>query len=215
VFDRRARELCSPVLDAVGGRLARAGVKANPLTGLGWAVGVGACVAVGLRLWPLALVAWLLNRLIDGLDGALARRLGATDFGGYLDLLADFSIYSGFIVALAVAEPGARLASAVLLFTYYLSGAALLGASALLDRRGIERDDERAVRFLGGLAEGLETMIAYVIIVVAPSLAVWVEWVFASMVLVTAFQRVVWARRALRGVVRATSVSANVHSPAT
>lgn len=199
MFDRRARELCRPALDTAGEHLAHLGVRANPLTGLGWTIGVVACVAVGLKLWPLALVAWLVNRLIDGLDGALARRVGATDFGGYLDLVADFSIYAGFIVALAIAEPSARIASVVLLFAYYISGTALLAASALLDRRGIERGDDRSVRFLGGLAEGLETLLAYVIIVIVPSLAVWVEWIFAVMVLVTAAQRVNWARRALSG----------------
>jgi len=214
VFDRRARELCRPVLDTAGEQLAHLGVRANPLTGLGWTIGVVACVAVGFRWWLLALVAWLVNRLIDGLDGALARRVGATDFGGYLDLVADFSVYAGFVVALAIAEPSTRIVSVVLLFAYYLSGTALLAASAMLERRGIERGDERSVRFLGGLAEGLETMLAYVIIVVVPSIAVWVEWIFAVMVLITAAQRVIWSRRALSRVTPASGRDPSIRSDA-
>jgi phosphatidylserine synthase len=181
----------------VGGWLFRRGVSAKAVTGAGWTIGVVACVAVRLGFWVLALVAWLLNRVIDGIDGAVARREGATDRGGYLDLMADFSIYSGFVVAVAVAMPAARLASAVLLFTYYLSGAALLAASGLLDRTGAAGRDERSIRFLGGLAEGVETTIAYVLIIVASSRAALIEWVFAAMVFVTAIQRVVWASRAL------------------
>jgi len=210
MFDRRARELCKPALDVVGERLARVGIRANPLTGFGWVVGAGACVAVGFRLWIIALVAWLLNRAIDGLDGALARRLGATDLGGYFDLLSDFSIYSGFILALAIAVPGARVASAVLLFSYYLSGTALLGVSAILDRRGIGLGDDRSLRFLGGLAEGLETMVAYVIILVLPAQAVVVEWIFAAMVLITVLQRITWARRALQAPTEPPSLRADV-----
>ncbi len=199
MFDRRARELCQPVLIGASGQLSRLGVRANTLTGIGWLAGVGACVAVGFRLWTLALLAWLLNRFIDGLDGALARRRGVTDLGGYLDLLCDFSVYAGFVVALAIALPATRLASVTLLFSYYLSGTALLAASALLDRRGIGRVDDRSISLLGGVAEGLETMVAYVAILIAPSSAQWVEWTFTFMVLLTVVQRVVWTRRVLRG----------------
>ena len=197
MFDRRARILCSPALDLLAGRLGRLGVRANLVTGSGWLVGVGACVAVGFRLWALALTGWLLNRLLDGLDGAIARRRGATDFGAYLDVVADFSIYSGFIVALAIARPEARVASAVLLGAYYLSGVALLGGAALLDRHNVVRSDERGVRFMGGLAEGLETIFAYVLILLAPTLIVAVEWIFAAMVLVTAIQRLTYVHHAL------------------
>ena len=197
MLDRRVRTLSRPFLDRVGGWLSDRGVPANAVTGVGWMFGVIACVAVGLGFWVLALVLWLLNRVIDGIDGAVARRGGATDRGGYLDLMADFSIYSGFVVAVALATPAARLASVVLLFTYYLSGAALLAASGLLDRAGAAGRDERSIRFLGGLAEGVETTIAYVLIIVLPSRAALIEWVFAVMVMVTAIQRVVWASRAL------------------
>lgn len=197
MFDRRARDLCRPAFERAGGALARRRVSALSVTTTGWLLGVGACVAVGLRWWVLALVGWWANRLFDGLDGALARRVGATDLGGYLDVLADFSIYSGFVVALAVAEPSTRLAGVVLLGTYYLSGAALLTASALLERRGVGDVGDRSLTFLGGLAEGLETVLAYSVILVVPSIASSVEWIFAAMVLVTAVQRVAWVRRAL------------------
>lgn len=198
MFDRQVRLVCTPVLDAASGQLARRGVRANALTLAGWVFGATACVAVGFKIWALALVAWLVNRVFDGLDGALARQRGATDFGGFLDIVADFSVYAGFVVALAVAVPGARVASAVLLFTYYLSGTALLGGCALLDRRGVQRTDERSLRFLGGIAEGLETVVAYTVIVVVPTFATEVEWVFAAMVLVTFVQRVFVVRGVLR-----------------
>ena len=212
MFDRRARELCRPVLDASAARIARLGVSANTLTGVGWLVGVGACVAVTQRQWALALLAWLVNRALDGLDGSLARRRGASDLGGYLDLLSDFSIYAGFVVAFAIAEPSTRLAATVLLFSYYLSGTALLAGSTLLERRGVERFDERSMNLLGGLAEGLETMVAYVVMLLVPSIAAPVEWLFASMVLVTVAQRAQRVRRALTGSRHVTSTLVDVRT---
>jgi phosphatidylglycerophosphate synthase len=45
---------------------------------------------LALRWYGAALAAILLNRLLDGLDGALARRRGLTDAGGFLDISLDF-----------------------------------------------------------------------------------------------------------------------------
>ena len=78
-----------------------------------------------------------MNRLLDGLDGALARCSAASDMGGFLDIVADFSIYGGFLVALAFAVPGARVALVVLIFAYYVSGTALLALSSIEERRAV------------------------------------------------------------------------------
>lgn len=197
MFDPALRRALAPSLDRVGAALAHRGWRAGSLTVAGWLAGIGAIGAVLAHQWLWALGAWWANRVLDGLDGALARRRGATELGGFLDLIADFSIYSGLPLAVAVVEPGARLATAALLVTYYLSGTALLGGSAILDRRGVARD-ERSLRLLGGLAEGAETVVAYSVLLAWPSEAPAIEWAFAALVGVTALQRVVRVVRVLR-----------------
>lgn len=189
MLDAPVRRALGPGLDAAAAGLDRLGVRPLAVTGVGWLVGIGACVAVATSHWWLALVLWLANRLLDGLDGPLARRHGATDLGGYLDLVADFSVYGGFVVAVAVAVPEARLACAVLLLAYYLSGTAFLTLSPLLAKRG-DRGDGRSVLFVGGLAEGTETVLAYVVFCLVPDHAATVAWVFAAMVALTAVQRI-------------------------
>ncbi len=198
MLDRRVRRLLSPALDAVGVRLAGAGVRPLALTGAGWVAGVGACVAVGFGQWTLGLVLWLANRLLDGLDGPVARRRGATDLGGFLDIVADFSIYAGFVLAVAVAVPDARVAALALLTAYYVSGTAFLALSSLIERRGGELGDERSLRFVGGLAEGTETVIVYVLFCVFPGHAALIAWVFTVAVAITAAQRVAVGVRILR-----------------
>lgn len=178
-------------------RLSRAGVPASLVTGVGWVVGVAACVAVWRQAWIPALVLWLLNRLLDGLDGPVARHTGPTDLGGFLDIVADFSIYAGFVLAVAFALPEARLACVVLLTTYYLSGCTFLALSSLLEKRGGVSVDGRSLRFVGGLAEGTETVVAYSLICIVPGWAVTLVWVFAAAVGVTAVQRVLLGVRLL------------------
>jgi len=184
------RAALTPPLERIGRRLAAAGVRPLALTGIGWLVGVGACVAVGARLWSLGLALWLVNRLLDGLDGAVARVIGPTERGAFLDIVADFSIYSGFLVGLAVAVPGARLACVVLLSTYYVSGTAFLALSSLLERRRAGAADGRSLHFVGGLAEGTETIATYVLICLLPAHATVIAWVFAAAVAFTAAQRI-------------------------
>jgi len=200
MFDVRIRRALAPVLDTAGRGLADRGVRPGVLTGVGWLLGVGACISAGFALWPLALGLWLSNRLFDGLDGPVARARGATDVGGFLDVVADFTIYAGFVVGVAVAVPEARVACLVLLFAYYVSGTALLAQSSLLERRRDVRvrPDQRSLRFIGGLAEGAETIIVYVLFCLFPASAAVIAWVFAGLVAVTAVQRVAGGVLALR-----------------
>jgi phosphatidylglycerophosphate synthase len=207
VFDTRARRLLGPTLEGAGARLSDLGVRPLTLTAAGWLAGVGACVAVAQQAWTLGLLLWLANRLLDGLDGPVARRRGATDLGGFLDIVADFSIYAGFVVAVAVAVPEARLGCVALLSAYYVSGTAFLALSSLVERRGdLGRgltggltDDGRSLRFVGGLAEGAETVLVYALICLVPGWAVGLVWVFTAAVAVTAVQRIVLGVRLLAG----------------
>lgn len=197
MIDRRAREALQPALTALARPLDRWGLGPTAVTVAGLVVGVGACAAAALAAWPVALALWLLNRLADGVDGALARLQtgGGGARGGYVDLMADFAVYGGFVAGCAVGQPTARLACLVLLLAYYLNGAALLAHAALT--RGPEGSDDRSVVFLGGLAEGAETVVVHALMVVVPSQMAPIAWAFAVLVAITVVQRVTWTVRTL------------------
>lgn len=198
MLDRPVRRVLGPVLDRIGRRLAAAGVPANRLTAAGFVLGVAAAAVAATSRWWLALALWLISRVFDGLDGAVARAGTPSDAGAFLDIVADFTVYGAFVVGVAVAVPDARLACAVLLFTYYVNGASLLAYSSLAERRRLAARDERSVRFLGGLTEGTETVIVHSLFCVLPAAAALIAWVFAAGVGATALWRVVFAARALR-----------------
>src|SRR6516225_1763847 len=198
MLDTRMRAALGPALDSVGLRLARAGVAPVALTAAGWVAGAGACAATALRAWPVALVLWLANRLLDGLDGPTARAAGrSSEAGGFLDIVADFSVYAGIVLALAIALPAARLACVALLTAYYISGTAFLALSSLAERRRQRLGDDRSLRFVGGLAEGSETIAVYLLLFLLPRHAVVIIWAFTAAVAVTAAQRVAFGVRLL------------------
>lgn len=197
MLDARARALYQPGIERVARRAARMGVSASAVTAAGLAAGVATCVAVAFEQWLLALALWLVNRTLDGLDGAVARLAQPTDLGGMLDFLADFVVYGGFVVAVSIATPDARVACAVLLAAYLLNNVALLSFASLIEKRGLGLGDERSLRFTAGLTEGTETAIAYTAICLVPAHAGTIAWIFAAMVLFTVAQRVALAVRVL------------------
>ncbi len=204
MFDAALRRAYAPLVARTADGLHRRAVPAAGLTAGGLVLGLGAAGSAALGWWWLALGLWLASRVVDGLDGAVARLEGPTPRGGFVDLVADFTVYAAFVAGVAVRIPGARLAAVVLLCTYYVSGAAFLTWASLdaerradRSRRGLALGDGRSVRFVGGLAEGFETIVAYAVVCVVPRHAAGVLWVFAALVAVTAGQRVVFAVRDL------------------
>ena len=165
-LDQRVRGLLGPGLDRLAGVLAARGASADGLTVSGLVLALVAAGALAGRLWLPALVLWLLSRLADGLDGPLARRAGGgTDLGGFRDVVADFLAYGAWVVALGVALPDARVAALALLLAYYVNGTAFLALSSIAERRHQRVvDDGRSLQFVGGLAEGTETVTVHALL---------------------------------------------------
>ena len=119
MLDRHLHPRIKPLLHQCVRVLDKPGITPDGLTLVGFAIGVLALPFLALGWYLAALVAILLNRLLDGLDGALARRRELTDAGGFLDISLDFLFYAlvpfGFI--LAAPEQNA-LAGGWLLFAF-------------------------------------------------------------------------------------------------
>lgn len=203
VLDDTMRPVLSRVLAPLVRGADRIGLAPLHLTLLGLLGGVGAAVAAATGRWWWALALWLLGRVPDGMDGLLARRQGtASDRGGFVDLMADFAVYGGFVLGVAVGAPQARVACAALLVTYYLNGSAFLAISGLAEKRRQRfGDPRRSLQFVRGLTEGTETVVAHAVIAllgaVQPDLLPTAVWVFAALVAVTVVQRLVFGWRLL------------------
>ncbi|KDB03522.1 hypothetical protein U879_11590, partial [Defluviimonas sp. 20V17] len=132
MLDAPLRRVIDPPLDILGRALAKTGVSADTVTILGLITGLLAALAIALGAPHLALWLVLLSRLADGLDGAVARATTRTDFGGYLDITADFLFYGAVPLAFVIANPATNgLAGALLLTSFYVNGASFLGYAIL------------------------------------------------------------------------------------
>jgi phosphatidylglycerophosphate synthase len=199
MLDGTLRPFIEPPLDRLGLRLVRAGVSANAMTLGGFAVGLLALPLLAAGAYGGALVAILINRLADGLDGAIARRRGASDLGGYLDIVCDFMFYGAVVFGFALAAPDNGLAAAFLLLAFIGTGGSFLAFAAMAARRKIETRSRgpKSLYYLGGLTEGTETIAFFVACCIFPGAFVPLAWIFAAACWITTATRVLSAWRML------------------
>ncbi|MFN8828688.1 MAG: CDP-alcohol phosphatidyltransferase family protein [Labrys sp. (in: a-proteobacteria)] len=192
MLDGLARRVIDPPLNAAGRRLAAAGVTADGVTTAGLVAGLGAAVAIALHAPLLGLVLIGLSRLLDGLDGAVARASAKTDRGGYLDIVFDFIFYGAVPLAFAVADPAMAIPAAVLLFAFYVNGASFLAYAIFAAKRGLETRGrgDKSLYFTAGLAEGTETIAVFVAMCLWPAGFALLAYGFAALCLVTAAARI-------------------------
>jgi phosphatidylglycerophosphate synthase len=198
MFDALIRPVIDPLLNRQGAALARARVGADVVTLAGLALGLGAAALIALGAPGWALLPLLLSRLADGLDGAVARATAKTDFGGYLDIAADFFFYGAVPMAFVWLDPAANgAAGAFLLTSFYVNGTTFLGYAILAERRRMESAARgaKSLYFTGGLLEGTETIAFFVLICLAPVWFAPAAWVFGALCFVTAGSRVLLARQ--------------------
>jgi phosphatidylglycerophosphate synthase len=199
MLDPVLRRWISPRLDRAGIWLAQQGVSANMASLAGLAIGLLAVPLLANGHYEAALGVILLNRFIDGLDGAIARQNGVTAFGGYLDIICDMVFYAAVPVGFALASPDNALWAALLLGSFVCTAASFLGRAVMAAQRG-EPDDGRRGRksffYAPGIVEGTETIVAFVLFCLFPTRFPWLAGLFALLCCWAATARVVDAYRA-------------------
>lgn len=196
MIDTYIRPLINPPLNAVGRFLARRGVGANTVTAAGLAVGLAAALAILAGSFLLACGLILMNRIIDGLDGAVARASVSSDLGGYFDIASDYVFYVSVPLAFAVVDPAANaLSAAALLGGFCLTATSFLAFAIVAAKRGISTDahGKKSFFYSTGLVEGTETVVFFLLMSAWPSAFAPLAWGFALLCLLTAVQRAVMA----------------------
>jgi len=198
MFDARLRPLIDPPLNAAGRALARTGIGANAVTLAGLIPALGAGLAIAHQHYLLGLALIALNRLLDGLDGAVARANGISDLGGYLDTLADFAFYIAVPLGFGFAASANTMPAMVLIASFTLTGVSFLAFAAIAGKRGAEMSAHGTKSFFysTGIAEGAETIAVFAAMCLWPAQFPVIAYGYAGLCLLTVVQRSLMARRA-------------------
>ncbi len=198
MLDGWARRRIDPALDRVAGALHAAGISANAITLSAFAIGAAAALAIALGALWTGLILDLVERLGDGLDGAVAKRAGRTDLGGYLDIVLDFAFYGMIPLAFVILDPAANgIPGALLIAVFYANGASFLAYAAIAEKRGLAGNARgpKSLFFTTGLAEATETIAVFVAFCLFPDWFAILAYAFAALTAYTALSRVVLAWR--------------------
>jgi phosphatidylglycerophosphate synthase len=201
VLDRAVQHVLKPVLGRIARGLVRAGVGADALTFIGFAIGMAAAVAIVFQLFMTGLVLLLLSRLMDGLDGAVARLTQPTDRGGFLDITLDFLFYAAIPLAFAVVDPAQNaLPAAVLLASFMGTASSFLAFAIVAAKRELASTEfpDKSFYFLGGLTEATETIAAFVAMCLWPQWFAPIAYGFAALCALTTALRITWGWQRFR-----------------
>ncbi len=192
------------------------GVSPTTITSTACLIGVASGVAAAGGQYGAALGLWGMNRLLDGLDGTIARVNGRqSDLGAYLDLVLDMVVYAAIPLGMTFSlnVPGNVWALAVLFASFYINSATWLVLSSLLEKRNMgarARGELTTITMPKGLIEGMETIVFYSLFFVFPGSLNVLYSVMAGLVLFSAAQRIGWAIRHLTSENRMITVSSPV-----
>ena len=184
MLDRALSALIQRPLVALARGAVALKLRADAITFAGFFVGMAAALAIaaGQPLWGLALM--LSSRLLDGLDGAVARLTAPTDRGAFLDITLDFLFYASIPLAFAIVDPvNNALAAAVLLAAFMGTASSFLAFAVLAERRGLKSEawPHKGLFYLGGLTEASETLICFVLMCLWPAHFAWLAYAFAAL----------------------------------
>lgn len=197
MFDTPLRK----IKDQVGAPLARRLSRVSPITIslIGLVIALLAAWSAYRQIYFAAFALWILNRVLDGLDGLLARLHNKqSDFGGYVDILTDFVAYAALPIGLVAGSPSSEryLALAFMLASFYINTASWMYLAALLEKRALHGSDtQTSIVMPAGLIGGFETIVAYSVFTLFPEQTALLFSIFGVLVFFTIIQRVIWAKK--------------------
>lgn len=196
MLDAWMRRRIDPPLDRLGRSAAKVGLRANHVTYAGIALGIAAAGATAVEAYLSGMLLFFANRVLDGLDGAVARHSKLTDFGGYLDIVGDFIIYALFVFGFALARPEQNaVPAAFLILSFVGTGSSFLAYAIFAEKRKITTDirGRKSLYYLGGLTEGSETIAAFALMCLFPGSFGLIAWIFGGLCWITTVTRAVAA----------------------
>lgn len=143
-------------------RLTPLAVRADWVTLAGAVIAFAGLILIGRGLYLAGLAAIILNRIFDGLDGAVARATRTTDTGAYIDAVFDTMFYASVPFAFGLADPARAVAASFLIF-----GSMAAGASAWIFMAFAQKAGQASIP-IASVTESLVMVLGFAIACVFP-----------------------------------------------
>ncbi len=186
MLDARTRQMFSGPLEAMARAIVQTGVPANGITFVGFGLGLIGVLFVATDALVLGAIFLGLNRLVDGLDGIVARKTGPSAVGEFLDAVFTHVLFAGMAFAFIVARQQFGLAGGFLLFSLLTVAVTDLGTRAF-SRGGSRAEDQTSALII---VEKTETTLFFVIVLLDSLTFAFLPYMFGVLCFITASVRV-------------------------
>ena len=193
MFDQQISYKLRPIFVKIATYLQKFHINADCITGIGFLVGILSLPLLIMECYISALVAMLLNRLLDGVDGELARQNKVTGAGGFLDITFDFIFYGLFVLGFAIVNPNHNaVIVSVLLFTFICASSSFLAFAMMVEKYAISdfKTLGKSFYYLDKGVEGGETIVFFILSCLFPSYFWLFGIVFSGLCFLTSIQRI-------------------------
>ncbi|QDG38332.1 CDP-alcohol phosphatidyltransferase family protein [Alteromonas mediterranea] len=211
MLDAKITPFIKPLLKPLISFLDQQGVAPNHVTLAGFVLGLLAVPFIILNWWWMALCCIIFNRVLDGIDGELARyQKSSSSAGGYLDICLDFLFYASIPLAFGIADPiNWGIPAMVLLATFIGTGSSFLAFAIAAEKFQIARPQfaNKSFYYMQGLTEGTETILVFLAFCIWPQYFAEMAYIFAAACAITVVTRIAGGFSTLDRVER--SVKAN------
>lgn len=183
-------------------------ITANQISWGGFVIGIMGCIALAFQLYELALAGLVINRLADGVDGAVARlwasrhpefpAYGPSDFGGYLDIVLDMIFYASFVFCFTLGQPDMMIFGFILVLSFVGTSASFLAYGIFAAKHNLQTSvrGKKSFYHAAGLMEGAETIIFLTLFCLFPDWFLVLSLCFTILCWVTVIGRIMMARQA-------------------
>lgn len=194
MLDTHARKYVNPFIEKGANFFIKLKLSADSVTILALLLGTFASILLYFDQNIIAVLILWLSGYLDAVDGAIARKTNSSSsFGTVLDITSDRIVEIGIIIVTGIKFVDVRFNLMILLSCILLSMVIFLTVGAVSEKSGI-----KSFYYQAGVAERSEGFIMFSIMMLSKTYLGIVINIFAFIILITALQRMIEARKILK-----------------
>ena len=197
MIDAHLNKILKPVLEAVAKKLLNFNINPNSISFIGFFFGVCSFFSIVNTMFFLAFIFLCLNRILDGLDGALARLTKETDIGAFYDIVLDFLFYCLFPLSFIFLDIENSYSICFLLFSFVATQTTFLASAWIVEKNklSISNGQKKSFYYAGGITEGFETIVCFMMMLFFYDFINYIAYIFGILCWITFITRVLFIRK--------------------
>lgn len=193
MLDTHARKYVNPIIELGAEFLLRLKLTPNNVTILALLLGISTSIFLYFDMQIIAVTLLWVSGYLDAVDGAMARRSNSSSsFGTLLDIVSDRIVEVSIVLVLGLKFVDVRYNLIVLTVCILMSMTIFLTVGALSEKKGV-----KSFYYQAGVAERSEGFIFFSLMILIPSYLGIITNIFSILIIITAIQRFLEAKRLL------------------